>query len=81
MNTTWQQRRRFEQRLDNGESISGHETQRLIDDADIAERAEARLGALEEALLADFGIAVVDATTDDDPAIRIELIRAEGETE
>lgn len=79
METTWRERRRFEARLLEGESLTSQDTKRLIDDADVGERAEAVLGALEEAMRAQLGIVVLNATTDDDREIRIELIQAEGE--
>ena len=74
----WSERREFEERLYGGRSITAHEIQLLIDDADAGERAQAILEALEKALRAQLGLVVVDATTDDDEGeIRIELIPAE----
>ena len=74
--TSWQERREFEERLYAGQQITAHETQRLIDDADAAGRAEAALQALETTLQRKLGIAVLDSTTDDDDGnVRIELIK------
>jgi len=76
--TSWQERRDFEERLDDGQNLTAQETQRLIQDADAAERSVAILEGLEEALKSQLGIVVVDSTTDDDEGrIRIELIQAE----
>lgn len=76
--TSWQERRDFEERLYEGQNLTAQQTQRLIEDADAAERSVAILEGLEEALKSRFGILLVDATTDDDDGeIRIELIPEE----
>ncbi len=78
--TSWQERRDFEERLCGGENLTAEQTQRLIEDADAAERSESILEGLEYALKSQFGISLVDATTDDDDGeIRIELVQAEDE--
>lgn len=78
MNTSWHDRREWEQRLADGRGITAYNTQLLIDDADAAERLEATLEALEHALKTQLGIRVVDATTDDDGGeTRLELVREE----
>ncbi len=75
--TNWQERRDFEERLNDGQNLTTEETQRLIEDADTAERSVAILEGLEYALKSQLGITVVDSTTDDDDGgIRIELIQA-----
>ena len=81
--TSWQERRDFEARLDDGQNLTGQETQHLIADADAAERSEAILEGLQLALKSRFGILLFDATTDDDEdgEIRIELIQADDQTE
>lgn len=79
--TSWNERRGFEEGLLEGQWITAEETRRLIEDADAGERSAATLEALEEALKSRFGILLIDATTDDDKdgEIRIELIQAEEE--
>lgn len=73
--TSWQERREFEERLAKGEYTLPSETKRLIDDADACERAEALLEALEGALRTQLGITVMDVTTDDDEGgVRLELV-------
>lgn len=74
--TSWQERRDFEERLHDGQNLTAQETQSLIEDADAAERSEAILEGLRLALKSRFGILLVDATTDDDAdgEIRIELV-------
>jgi len=74
--TGWQERREFEERLSAGRGLTAHETQRLIDDADAGERAEAVLEALEKALHSQLGVTTINSTTDDDGGeIRIDLVR------
>lgn len=78
--TDWKERRQFEERISNGFALRTEETKRLIEDADAGERATAILEALEETLRTELGVAVIDATTDDDEDdIRLELVRAEPE--
>lgn len=78
--TSWEERREFEERLYRGQAISAHDMQRLLDDADAGEKAEATLAALGNALRSQLGIAIVDSTTDDDDGqTRIELVRVEEE--
>lgn len=80
--TSWKERREFEERISNGFALRTAETRRLIEDADAGERATAIVEALEEALRSEFGIAVVDSTTDDDEGqIRLELIQVEPDEE
>ena len=77
--TSWQERREFEERLLNGQNLTAQDTQRLIEDADAAERSVAIFEVVQLSLKSRFGILLVDATTDDDDGeIRIELIPAEG---
>ena len=64
--TSWQERRDFEERLHDGQNLTAQETQRLIEDSDAAERSVAILEGLQLSLKSQFGIVLVDATTDDD---------------
>ena len=80
--TSWQERRDFEERIQDGQNLTAQETHRLIEDADAAERSVAILEGLQLSLKSQFGILLVDATTDDDDGeIRIELIQAEDGSE
>jgi len=73
--TGWQERREFEERISAGRDLTAHETQRLIDDADVGEQAEAVLAALQKALHSQLGITTINSTTDDDGGeIRIDLV-------
>ena len=75
--TRWQERREFDERMLNGKGLTASEIERLITDADVAERSVAIIEGLQEALKSQFGISFVDVTTDDDDGeIRIELIPA-----
>ncbi len=79
--TSWRERRDFEERLYDGQTLTAEEMQRLLEDADAGERSLAVLEGLEEALKSRFGILLVDATTDDDDGeVRIELVQAEDGT-
>ena len=75
--TSWAERREFEELLAQGKALTARQTTLLIAEADLADRLAATLAGLEKALLSQ-GIVLVDATTDDDDGeIRIELVRAD----
>jgi len=76
--TSWDDRREWEERLIDGLGLTTNQAQLLIADADEGERAVAVLEALEEHLKLEFGVKLVDMTTDDDDGeIRIDLIQIE----
>lgn len=64
MNTTWEQRRRIEQAVADGEPITPQDMAELIADADQTETLQDTLDALEQAL-EGIGYSLIDASTDD----------------
>ncbi len=73
--TSWQERRDFEEGLDELKTLTPESVRRLIEDADTGERSEAILEALKVALKEQCGLLVIDATTDDDDGeVRIEIV-------
>lgn len=73
MNTTWDQRRRIEQAVMEGEAITSDDAVQLIADADQAEVLDETLDALEQAL-ESIGYKLIDVTTDDSDATELQLV-------